>query len=370
MYLLYFLFLYIKVKTTVKNYKEKKVLFILKKREDYGPKHHDHKSLSTGLYNSARFVNEMLVENGINSHMVVVNDNNDIDREVTKHRPTHVVIEALWVVPEKFAILHKLHPNVKWIIRMHSEIPFIANEGNAMTWLGEYVKYENVSIAFNAKRILKDFKFYIKTEMSWSEKEVDHRVLYFPNYFPQDYKVKKYDKKKEVLNVACFGAVRPLKNHLNQALAALRFAESLGKHLHFHINVGRFEMKGDPVYKNLKGMFDQLSNSHHKLIEHEWMPREVFLELCEKMDIGMQVSFSETFNIVGCDLISQGVPLIGSAEIVWMNKLYMADPTSTDCMVNKLKRLYFHPYFNVITNQLLLTRYTNTSKNIWVSYFK
>jgi hypothetical protein len=157
---------------------------------------------------------------------------------------------------------------------------------------------------------------------------------------------------------------------LNQALAALRFANSIGKNLHFHINIGRFEMKGDPVYKNLKGMFDQLSeNSHHKLIEHEWMPREEFLELCEKMDIGMQVSFSETFNIVGCDLVSQGVPLIGSPEIVWMNPLYMANPTNTDCMVNKLKRMYNFPFFNVKTNQFLLTRYTNKTCDIWVKYF-
>jgi hypothetical protein len=349
---------------------KKSVLFILKKREDYGPKHHDHKSLSTGLYNSAKFVNQMLIDNGIESNIVVVNDNNDIDREVTKYKPTHVIIEALWVVPEKFKVLHKLHPNVKWIVRMHSEIPFIANEGNAMTWLGEYVKYDNVSIAFNAKRILKDFKFYIQTEMAWNKKEVDKKVIYLPNYFSQDYKRKKLNKKKHTIDIACFGAVRPLKNHLNQAIAALRFAESIGKRLHFHINIGRFEMKGDSVYKNLKGLFDQLSNSHHKLVEHEWMPREEFLDLCSKMDIGMQSSFSETFNIVGCDLVSQGVPLIGSPEIVWMNPLFMSNPTSTDSMVNKLCWTYHFPNFNVKTNQFLLTNYTNKTQTIWVNYFK
>lgn len=349
--------------------KNNRVLFILKKREDYGPKHHDHKSLSTGLYNSAKFVNEMLINAGINSHMVVVNDNNDIDREVTKHKPTHVIIEALWVVPEKFDILHKLHPNVNWIIRMHSEIPFIANEGNAMTWLGEYVKYDNVNIAFNAKRILKDFKFYIKTEMSWNEKEVNKKVIYLPNYFPQNYKSKKLNRSKKTINIACFGAVRPLKNHLNQALAAIRFADSIGKKVHFHINIGRFEMKGDSVYKNLKGLFDELSDTGHQLIEHEWMNRENFLRLCSIMDLGMQSSFSETFNIVGCDLVSQGVPLIGSSEIVWMNPLFMSNPTSTDSIVNKLSFAYSFPCFNVKTNQWLLTCYTNKTEKIWVKYF-
>ena len=109
-----------------------KVLFILKRREDYNSVIHSHVGLSTGLYNSASFMNDMLNENGVQSKLVVVPDNNSIDREVTLYRPSHVIIEALWVVPQKFAILQKLHPEVKWIIRLHSEMPFMAGEGNAM----------------------------------------------------------------------------------------------------------------------------------------------------------------------------------------------------------------------------------------------
>jgi hypothetical protein len=77
----------------------------------------------------------MLVANGVDSTIIEVIDNNGIDREVTKYKPTHVIIEALWVIPSKFEILTKLHPNVKWIIRLHSEIPFLANEGIAMEWM-------------------------------------------------------------------------------------------------------------------------------------------------------------------------------------------------------------------------------------------
>ena len=349
--------------------KTNKILFILKKRSDYDLTQNYNESLSTGLYNSAKFVDQMLYFAGIESNMVVVNDNNDIDREVTKYKPTHVIIEALWVVPEKFQILHKLHPNVKWIIRMHSEIPFIANEGNAMTWLSEYVKYDNVIIAFNAKRIFEDFKFYINTQNDWSYKK-DDRVIYLPNYFPQDYKIKRFNKNNEIINIACFGAIRPLKNQLNQAIAAIKFAECVGKILHFHINIGRYEMKGDSVHKNLIGLFQELSNQKHKLIEHTWMPREEFLELCESMDIGMQVSFSETFNIVGADLISKGIPLVGSQEIGWMNPIFMSNPTNTNSILFKLWLTYFFTKFNVKTNQYLLTRYTNKTKKIWVNYFK
>ena len=35
----------------------------------------------------------------------VVVDNNGIDKEITEYKPTHVFIEGLWVVPEKFDVL-------------------------------------------------------------------------------------------------------------------------------------------------------------------------------------------------------------------------------------------------------------------------
>ena len=112
-----------------------KILFLLKRREDYSAKiHGSNVGLSTGLYNSASFMNDMLNELGIESKLSVVIDNNCIDREVTQYQPTHVVIEALWVVPTKFAVLQALHPNVKWIVRLHSELPFLANEGMALHW--------------------------------------------------------------------------------------------------------------------------------------------------------------------------------------------------------------------------------------------
>ena len=52
------------------------VLFILKRREDYDPDHHNHKGLSTGLFNSATFMEQMLNESGIEAHLEVAIDNN------------------------------------------------------------------------------------------------------------------------------------------------------------------------------------------------------------------------------------------------------------------------------------------------------
>ena len=347
-----------------------KVLFILKRREDFNPIKHSPKGLSTGLFNSASFVDQMLNDMGTESIIEVALDNNCIDRLVTKHKPTHVIIEALWVVPSKFAVLTKLHPRVKWIIRLHSEMPFMAGEGMAMDWLGDYVSYKNIDIGVNAPRMLDEVKTYLRIAKGWSGHMADSRVYYMPNFYPQEYTTKRLDLNKYWVDVACFGAVRPLKNHMLQAVAALKFARTVGKQLRFHINVGRIEMKGDPVLNNLRGFFQHLHNEGHQMIGHEWRPREGFLELCSEMDIGLQCNFSETFNIVSADLISQGVPIVGSYEIPWATKLFNARPAESNEIASAMLRTYKYPWANVWLNQRNLTKYTDKTYNIWYKLFK
>jgi hypothetical protein len=347
-----------------------KVLFILKRREDYNPEKHNPKGLSTGLYNSAMFMVDMLLNSGIDTHIEVAVDNNCIDRLVTKHRPTHVIIEALWVVPEKFYVLSKLHPTVQWIVRLHSETPFIAGEGIAMDWVGDYLDLSKVVIAVNAPRIFTELKTFAKAKRYWYESELNKKIIYLPNFYPNNYKIKKHQLDKYWVDVACFGAVRPLKNHLLQAHAALKFAKSVGKQLRFHINGGRIEGKGDAVMSNLRAMFEHLSDSQHQLIIHEWAPREEFLEICASMDIGLQCSLSETFNIVSADLISQGVPVVGSKEIPWACRLFNADPTDSGNIAKMMRRAHNYPKFNVYRNQHNLDKYTSVTKSLWLKYFK
>lgn len=349
-----------------------RVLFVLKRREDYDAKVHSAIGLSTGLYNSASFMDEMLQKNQIESKLVVVVDNNGIDREVALYKPTHVIVEALWVVPTKFAELQKLHPTVQWIVRLHSEMPFMAGEGIAMDWVGDYSSFKNVKVACNAPRMLHETRLYLQHRNGWDRKTTEEHVIYLPNYYPQTYQEKPFNKDKDYIDIGCFGAIRPLKNHLVQAFAAIEFANKIDKQLRFHVNAGRIEMQGSPVLHNLKGVFQQIAQigKNHQMVNHTWAPRDEFLQTCKSMDIGLQVSFSETFNIVGADLISMGVPLVGSAEIPWSSFPFNAKPTECHHIAKKLELAYNHPKTNVFLNGHALTRYTNKTESIWNNYFK
>ena len=148
------------------------------------------------------------------------------------------------------------------------------------------------------------------------------------------------------------------------------FAKKVNKQLRFHINGNRLEGKGEPILHNIINMFKQLHDSGHQLIMHDWTPREQFLELCSQMDIGMQVNFSETFNIVSADLVSQGVPIVGCNEIPWSSRLFDAMPNDSLDICNTLELAYNYPKLNVWLNQKHLHKYTAQTIFEWKTYFR
>ncbi|HEY2619802.1 MAG TPA: glycosyltransferase [Acetobacteraceae bacterium] len=328
-----------------------RVLFVLKHREspwgDYGcgpdRSHQGRNSatgqtLSSGLRNSVHFVASMLRTIGVTATIVEVQDNNDIDREVAAHRPTHVIIEAFWVVPEKFDVLKPLHPNVAWIVRNHSELPFLANEGIAIQWIAGYLA-RNVEVMCNSPRALRDVRALARAFCL-----PDRLVTCGPNFYPISDAgplASRLDRTAPVVRIGCFGAMRPLKNHLTQAVAAVAFARSVGKQLELHVNGTRVEGSGEPVLKNLRAMFTAVHDA--KLIEHGWLDHQDFLQLVGEMDAMMQVSFTETFNVVGADAAAAGVPLVASDEVPWLGKYGHADPTSVVSMVAILADVWAEP---------------------------
>uniref|UniRef100_A0A6C0E220 Glycosyl transferase family 1 domain-containing protein n=1 Tax=viral metagenome TaxID=1070528 RepID=A0A6C0E220_9ZZZZ len=342
-----------------------RVLFVLKRRENYDPIKHIDISLQCGLYNSIYYVHNMLLSQNIESQISICIDNNCINGLIVKFKPTHVIVEALWVVPEKIKLLQSMYPNIKWIIRLHSAIPFFSIESSqSMKWTAEYVKIPNVFIGVNDMRLFQELDIYLSTIVK------ECKLIYLPNYYPTD-NFKNYNKnliEKECIDISCFGAIRPFKNILTQALASIEFCKRNNKNLIFHINSDRNELNGSTVFLNLINLFSNLDENEYKLVCHPWSKREDFLEICKTIDIGMQVSFTETFNIVSADLVSNGVPVLGSSEIPWLDLSYIANPVDVEHIVNQISYVYNNSEKNVRDNQDSLLKYTNETIKIWNEY--
>lgn len=302
-----------------------RVLFILRNR-DYAyscdPPYSTH--LSSGLFNSAKFVSDMLAGLGFATKLVHVKDNNSIHKEAVAFKANVVIIEAFWVVPPKFDVLKKAMPNVQFVVRNHSDLPFLSNEGSALDWILEYTKKSNVIVGCNAPFSLNDVRFLTQQEFpKWTTDEVNAVVVYLPNYYPTANAILDTKPVGTELHIGCFGAIRPLKNQLMQAVAAMRYAAGQGKFLNFHINGTRIEMNGSPILRNLISLFDHYPETT-KLVMHKWEEHDAFMTLVESMDAVTQVSFSETFNIVSADAVVSGVPIVVSDKVAWASTMFQA----------------------------------------------
>jgi hypothetical protein len=330
-----------------------KILFICKNRSDV-----NYSNGSFGLINSAELICEVLSE-GIECKTILVNDANSIDKEVYNYNPDVIIIEALWVTPKKLEEIINLHKQRFFIVRIHSKIPFLSYEGVAIKWLKELNKLssknDHLRISHNNITTCSELSVLLRT-----------KVLYLPNIYKvtKNNKIKKRNPKE--VSIGCFGSIRPLKNTLIQAVAAIIFADLKNLKLYFNVN-DKAEQSGDQVLKNIRSLFE---DSKHVLIEHSWYTHSDFVEVVSSMDLGMQVSFSESFNIVVADFISNNVPIVVSNEINYLPSFNYAETNSVNSIVDTLNFLYKNNRMAITKNKTCLKKFSDESIIQWIKTLK
>jgi hypothetical protein len=144
------------------------------------------------------------------------------------------------------------------------------------------------------------------------------------------------------------------------------FANDEKKKLRFHINGDRVEQRGETVIKNLRNLF---AGTKHELVEHNWMEHAAFVNLVAQMDVGMQVSLSETFNIIAADFVANDIPVIGSNEINWLSRSYRASLTDYHDIYEKLAFAYFARKYNLhFLNKMGLKTHNRSALKSWLKF--
>ncbi len=333
----------------------KRIQFICKKNECYGFQVYSRRS--AGLYNSTHFIVDALKARGIEAEIIEVTDNNDIDREVTRFKPDIVVIEALWVVPEKFPVLMELHPNVKWHVHLHSHMPFLALEGISICWISAYAQM-GVGLIANSRESYEALRSFVARE----------EIVHLENVYIPDPKLPApaFQKNPAELYIGCFGAVRPLKNQLIQAMAALEYGYRHKTFVNFYVNASRVETGGEPVLKSLRDLF-AVQPQWARLVESKWNTPEEFLSLLQCMDVGMQVSLTETFNVVTADYVTAGIPVVVSKEVAWASDRCKARDNNMNDIVHVMERV-MHNDGLVRTNRALLEQHSKRAQEAWFEF--
>lgn len=332
------------------------ILFLIKEGYDYNAP----AKVKGGLYNSTYLTKKVLSKEFKfkKFEMDTCIDGNSIDAKIHKYNPKICILQAIWVTPEKLRELTALHKKVKFIVLIHSKIPFLAMEGMSITWIKEFVNISGVTVAFNNKETSNLFK------------DLGVYNIYLPNLYHRSKEAKNIklfdvlceNEPGNEVNIGCFGAIRPLKNQLFQAAAAIKWGNLTGVKIKFHINSGRKEQAGDNVLKNIKALF---KNTRHELIEHSWLSHDKFLDLIKSMDLGLQVSFTESFNIVTADFVSQNIPIIGSNDIKWMPDISKTNTFSDVNLVEKIDFTLKRPGIIINENNKALRAYSEKAIINW-----
>jgi len=322
------------------------ILFIIKRHQSYGAYNQGHNSLKTATL----FIVEMLKREGHRVKLAEASDENSVETFILDLDPTLVILEALWVTPKKMEWLKKTFPKVRFVVRINSEVPFLAQEGIGVLWIADFMAL-GIDVAFNSIYARDDFMLLGDS-------------VYLPNYYPMQRLRHEPRCHEHHVNVGCFGALRILKNQTEQAFAAAKWAQDKNKRLHFHMNDAPDGVEVNAIKKSIKAVID---NTGGRLILHPWLPHDEFLELVESMDICLQVSISETLDICAADAVSMGVPLVGSDAIRWLPARSKAKYDSSN---NITDAMHLADKVGVALNHAALEEYVKHSVLVWNEFIE
>lgn len=234
------------------------------------------------------------------------------DHKHNCHKPiTHIIISAPWVPTALLAQLTFLYKHIRFTVVSHSNVGFLAADRNGIKLLREEAILQqyvpNFQLAGNSERFAK-----------WATIAWGIKVVFLPNlYNIIDMKLDFKPYCGEIpLKIGCFGAIRPLKNQITAAAAAVEISKKLDIPTELWLNSGRNEGNSFWATNAIEQLVGNISGFSIKY--KPWSPWEDFREFVGTMHLNMQPSYTESFNMVVADSIYKSVPVVASEAITWV----------------------------------------------------
>lgn len=263
-----------------------------------------------------------LKKHGIDTSVFPVRHNVDVVNAIDKYNEnhkkqlTHAVISAPWlsVMDMRNIICH--FPDIEFVVLSHSNVGFLQADPCGVELYRKYAElaktHKNFRIGGNC------IKFSYWFEIAYREP-----CLCLPNIYPTERVTSKVWDGKSPIKIGAFGAIRPEKNFMTAAAGAMAIKSLLKIPMELHMSTG-----GDGCKSTTLPAIVQMTENiaDVKLIRHDWDNWDKFIQLIAQMDLLIQVSYTESFNMVTADGVSVGVPTVVSPVIFWAPDSWKADP--------------------------------------------
>lgn len=303
----------------------------------FGPKVGlSHVGLAIANINTSK----VLRANGIQSNVVGITSAADLSNFLANNPQDHVHISAPWVPTLDLSDLAQRYPETTFAVVSHSNCAFLQADRNALRLIRECIDLEqtthNVHIAGNCERFCE-----------WVKGAFNVPCTFLPNLYYLDEHAGGYTHHQPVgssgpLRVGIFGATRAQKNMMTGVAGAIELARSLRLPLELWLSGGRTEGGGDPILAAIQQMVAGLPGVTLRL--NGWQSWSGFRQVVGTMRLLIQMSTSESFNMVTADGISQGVPSVTSEAITWVPDRWKASVDSADDVARVGRYLLHDPH--------------------------
>ena len=282
-----------------------------------------------GLGVSAVNTSKVLHHLGIHCEVLPMKDQFDLRKHLNLARAapySHVVISAPWITTPAFSQVCSMFHGTQFAMNCHSNVGFLQADSRGIQLLREGLDLQagthNFHVAGNSKRL-----------QEFVQNAYGDPCLYLPNlYWLHDLQEEhrpSWQNHGGKLRIGIFGATRSLKNILTAVGASLIIARDTKAQTELWISTGRVDgPEVATILRAVKALVSGVPNVD--LREATWASWPQFRKLVGSMDLLLQPSYTESFNMVTADGVAEGVPSVVSEAITWAPAEWKANVDDAD----------------------------------------
>jgi len=285
-----------------------------------------HIGLGVAAINTAK----VLRREGIKADVWPIVNAGDLRKRLETRPAKNVVIAAPWIPSSELQSLANDFGETQFAVTCHSNVGFLQADSNGVRLVRELMELElgnhNIHLAGNCRRFC-----------DWVEAAFASPCTYLPNLYYLDEHASRQQTATfngGTLRIGVFGAIRPLKNLMSAAAAAIEIARGLRAPLDLWLSAGRAEGGGETVLAAVQEMVGGLPNVN--LVLNGWQSWPKFRKVVAHMHLLLQPSYTESFNMVTADGVAEGVPSVVSEAVdrapeYWKAKVRPPDLGAANC---------------------------------------
>ena len=282
----------------------------------------------------------VLRQNGIDALVQGIGHESELRRPLDADPAiTHLISSAPWMRTNALAYACDQFPEVNFAVNCHSNIAFLQSDPGAIRLIREEMDLETWKHNFH---VAGNSEVYCDAMTSMYQSP----VTFLPNLYYLDDNANAAMSKPGwnggMVRFGIWGAPRAQKNVLTGVSGCMIAGRDLNVPIEIWMNSGRNDGgEAIRILNAVRAMTEGVPNVTLRFLN--WTDWPTFRRFAATMDAGVQVSTSETYNIVTSDMAAQGVPSVVSDAILWAPDEWRARVDSAQDVARKLVGVLLDP---------------------------